>query len=96
MSVEREDSQDPTPKTGRTSGDPKTQRDPGTGQNQDPGMCRTITPCQASRPEGQKHGPAKEITSDQQKFLYAYITEKNREFNRPRGTVGHRPAHRRR
>ena len=58
--------------------------------------CRSVTTCQAGRPEVQKHTPSKEITTDQQKFLYAYITEKNREFNRPRGTVGHRPAHRRR
>ena len=58
--------------------------------------CRSVTTCQAGRPEGQKHAPSKEITTDQQKFLYAYITEKNREFNRQRGTVGHRPAPRRR
>ena len=57
--------------------------------------CRTVAPCQAGRPEVQKHAPSKELTTDQQKFLYRKYIQ-NREFNRPRGTVGHRPAHRRR
>ena len=43
--------------------------------------------------------PAKPVarrarSTDQQKFLYRKYIQ-NREFNRPRGTVGHRPAHRR-
>ena len=57
--------------------------------------CRAVTTCQAGPPEVQKHATSKELTTNQQKFLYRKYIQ-NREFNRPRGIVGRRPAHRRR